>query len=255
MAITFPRVHSAHIPTHRWAIPASVTLAVALNTAAAVIGAQAEQARTPTLVDPANYAFSVWFVIFAGNVAFAVYQALPSQRANAVLDRAAWPFVVGQLFGAAFAIATLLDSVPVAQITTIGYFVASVATYLALRVGIEPARWPTRILVWAPASLSMGWLLAATIVTIAGFLQNDLELASPYVDAKAWAAAAIGFAALSAVFLLLRLRDVAFAAIVAWALVGIAVAQGNEVVDRAVAAAVGAIALVALLTLVRLVRR
>ena len=38
--------------------------------------------RYPTYVVPAGYAFSIWSVIFALSLAYAVWQALPAQRAK-----------------------------------------------------------------------------------------------------------------------------------------------------------------------------
>src|SRR5690606_10721369 len=99
---------------------------------------------------------------------------------------------------------------------------------------------------WLAASMSAAWLLAARIVVIGGILQNDLDVAPPFGDGEAWAAAAITFAALVAVGLLIARRDFAFGAVIAWALLAIGQEQTNEVVDTAVVAAVVVIGLVAL---------
>ena len=42
----------------------------------------------------AGYAFSIWSVIYAGLVAFAIYQALPRRRNDALVDAVAGPAVV-----------------------------------------------------------------------------------------------------------------------------------------------------------------
>ena len=49
---------------------------------------------------PANLTFSVWGVIYLGLAAFAVYQALPAQRENAVLLRVGWLFVLSSVANA-----------------------------------------------------------------------------------------------------------------------------------------------------------
>ena len=229
-----------------WLIPAVTVVAVALNTAATVFASQADQAGAPTLVDPADYAFSIWGVIFLANLVFAAYQALPGQREDGVLHRAAAPYILGQLFAGLFAVAVLIDSPPIGQLSTVLYFAAAVATYLTLGVGVRPERWVRRLGAWLAASMSAAWLLAASIVVLAGFLQNDLEVSPPVGTGAAWATAAIGLATLAAVVLLIRRRDFAFAAVVAWALVGIGQEQTDEVVDAAVIAALASIGLVAL---------
>lgn len=238
--------------TRPWVVAAAVVVAVGLNTIAAVAGAQAGVDDAPTLVDPAGYAFGIWGVIFVANLVFAVYQATPAQRSDGLLDRVAYPFVAGQCFAALFAVAALIDSLALAQASTLLYFAATVVTYAVLGVGQRTEDtergegWRRRLAAWLPASMSMAWLLAASIVVLASVLQHTLEVTPPLGDGEDWAAVAIGSAAVIAVLLLVRRRDFVFAAVTAWALIGISQEQTNEVVDTAVVAAVAVIALVAI---------
>ena len=55
-------------------------------------------AENPTLVVPADYAFTVWGPIFALSLAYTVYQALPGQRQNPLLRRVGW-FMAGAFAG------------------------------------------------------------------------------------------------------------------------------------------------------------
>lgn len=234
-----------------WLVPLATLIALGLNAAAAVVGAQAEQEATPTLVDPAGYAFGIWGLIFVTNLIFAGYQALPSQRQDALLDRVATPYIAGQVFAALFAVAALIELNALAQATTLLYFAAAVATYVTLGVGVRRESWTRRLAAWPPASLSAAWLLAASIVVIAAVVQNELELAPPVGDGEMWAAVAIGFAVLVTTAVLMARRDFAFAAVVAWALIAIGQEQTNEVVDASVITAVAVIGLVALGTVPR----
>jgi len=229
-----------------WLVPLATLVAVGVNVFAAVEGAQAEQDRAPTLVDPADYAFSIWGLIFLANVVFAVYQAMPQQRGDAVLDRVAAPYVLGQVFATLFAVATLVDSHVLGQASTVAYFAVAVATYVILGVGMREDGWARWLCAWLPASMSAAWLLAASIVVLADVLQNDLDVSPPVGDGAAWAAFAVGLAALVAVVLLIRRRDFVFAAVVAWALVGIGREQADEVVDVAIIASLTVLGLVAL---------
>lgn len=241
-----PQEQYQHRTSRRpWIVLGAVAVCVVLNTIAAIFGAQAGQDRATTLIDPAPYAFGVWGVIFAANVVFAVYQATPSRRFDPLLDRVAVPFVAGQVFGALFALAALVDSNPLGQISTVLYFAAAVATYAVLGIGRHDASWVRRGAAWLPASMSAAWLLAASLVVIAGFLQNDLEVSPPFANGEDWAVGAIALAALAAVALLIWARDFAFAAVTVWALIGISQEQANGAVDAAVVASVAVIGLVA----------
>ncbi len=237
--------HRSQADRRPWIVLGAVGICIAINAVAALSGAPAELEWTPTLVDPAPYAFGIWGVIFAANAAFAVYQATPSQRSDPLLDRVAVPFVAGQASGALFAFAALIDSIALGQLSTALYFASAAATYVALGIGRRDAGWVRRAAAWLPASMSAAWLLAATIVLLAGFAQNDLELEPPLGDGEDWAVAAIGIAATVAVALLVWTRDFAFAAVTVWALVGISQEQTSEAVDSAVVASVAVITLVA----------
>lgn len=229
-----------------WVVIAATVVAVAVNTAAAALGAQSGQDRASTLVEPAGYAFGIWGVIFLANLVFAVYQSFPEQQEDAVLDRAAIPYVAGQVFATVFAVAALADAHLLSQASTVLYFAAAIATYVLLGVGVREDGWARRICAWLPASMSAAWLLAATIIVIAQVLVVDLEATSPFGTAEGWAAAALAVAALCTVALLIVRRDFAFAAVTAWALVAVGQQQDDAVVDAAVIASLAAIGLVAL---------
>lgn len=241
MTLAYESTRRRQVAIGRWLVAASVVASVGLNTAAAVVGSQSDQQETPTLVDPAGYAFSIWFVIFAGNLAFAAYQLRPQQRDDPRLDRAVAPFVVGQLMGAAFAVASLADMTRLGQAATAGYFVAAVVTYVALGVGVGPADYARRLAAWVPASLSAGWLLAATIVASASFLQNDAQLSAPFGAPIFWASLVLLVAAATGVALIRLRDDITYALVVAWALVAVSVEQQRLAVDVAALTGVGAI--------------
>lgn len=52
------------------------------------IGERSDAIRT--LVVPAGWAFAIWGPLFLGTSIYAVWQALPGQRSNALLDRIGW---------------------------------------------------------------------------------------------------------------------------------------------------------------------
>ena len=69
----------------RWATVFGAVLQVV---AGALVPVGAIAGETPSLVIPADYAFAIWGVIFALGLACAVYQMLPSRRADPELWRA-----------------------------------------------------------------------------------------------------------------------------------------------------------------------
>ena len=56
------------------------------------IGNRSDSIRT--LITPSGWAFAIWGPLFLGSAIFAIWQALPAQRDNALLDRIAWPAAI-----------------------------------------------------------------------------------------------------------------------------------------------------------------
>ena len=68
------------------------------------IGSKSNAVRT--LITPAGWAFSIWGPLFAGTIAFAIYQALPGQRTNRLLAQIRLPAAGAFLGNALWALYT-----------------------------------------------------------------------------------------------------------------------------------------------------
>ncbi len=83
--------------THDWLrqglnVVLSIAQLVAISAAVATDNGavlQSRDAAEPPVI-PAGYAFSIWSYIYPAAIAYAVYQALPRQRDNALLRRIGW---------------------------------------------------------------------------------------------------------------------------------------------------------------------
>jgi len=53
------------------------------------IGERSDSVRT--LITPSGWAFAIWGPLFLGSAIFAIWQALPAQRENLLLNRITWP--------------------------------------------------------------------------------------------------------------------------------------------------------------------
>jgi len=81
-------------PAVVWAVIVAVIVQIAASSLPAFgigdpIGSQSDAVRT--LITPAGWAFAIWGPLYAGSVVFAIYQALPAQRANALLSHIRLP--------------------------------------------------------------------------------------------------------------------------------------------------------------------
>ena len=213
------------------------------------VGGRTEPVSTPVV--PAGYAFSIWGVIFVLGLVFAVWQALPRNAGDPLLRRLGWPVA-----------ATFTGNALWETMAQYGAPDAPLALLLALIVGAALVarqalvRWPEPATAgrwWRvdlPIGLTAGWVSAAFFAACSTALQAAVQRSSGVpANGYVWVLL-IAAAALFAVRQLLGARGpVAYAAGVAWAFVGIAVANAGAGNRPALIAALAGVAAVALATL------
>ena len=201
----------------------------------------------PSVVVPGDYAFTIWTLIFALCVAYAVYQALPANRESILLRRvgpftagafllnALWCALVpaGQFFASLVVLAGILACLALA-------FVGLVRTARERRLGTAE-----RLLVALPLGPFFGWITTA----------NTVSLPSGIVQAGTPAEAAVGGVSLviggllaSAVVLIAAKGTpaafyVGYGTSVLWGLAGVMVAQYDRSLLTTGAAALAAVTL------------
>ncbi len=171
---------------------------------------------------PAGYVFSIWGLIYLGLIAFAIFQALPSQRENPRLRASGWWIGLGGLANSAWIFLWHYEQFPLTLIAMLVLLATLIVTYLRLgigRVAVPPAeRWTTHL----TFSVYLGWITVATVANVTSLLDylqwNRFGLA-PEIWMVIVLAAVLAIAAL----MNFTRRDVAYALVILWALAGIAV--------------------------------
>ena len=195
-----------------------------------------------TLITPAGYAFAIWGIIFLGLLAFAIYQALPSQRTNPRFQAIGWwvvlnafcntiwsPLFNNELIGAALVVilVMLFSLVIIEQRLLERKHVPLIATdpdvTLPESVASPMQTWLARI----PFSIYFGWLTVATILNVAVFLKaTGFSLMD--LSEQTWAVAVLIVGVVVGAIVFNRFRSVAYILVFAWAYAAIAVEQkGN----------------------------
>lgn len=203
-----------------------------------------------TLVTPAGWAFSIWGVLYAGSLAYALRQALPALRGNPLLARIGWPSAGAFLGNALWALYTQsfgLSFVSVAIIVFTLVCLLTVYLRFAREGGFTPgALWLTVV----PLSALAGWLTAATIANIAAALKfHGIAL-----DPAAGAAMLVGAGAVAAGMLALGRGNFWYALPFLWALAAIH-AEGGRESSTIATASIAAALLVVASAVVQLLRR
>jgi len=196
----------------------------------------------PTLVTPAGYAFSIWGLIYLLLGVFVIYQALPRTRTDRFQEDVGWLFVLSSALNIAWLFAWQYEALIFSVVIMFLLLATLIAIYLRLGIGRARAGWPVRLAVHLPFSVYLGWITIASIANVATALVS-IGWNGFGVAPEAWAVLMILVALLIAVLMAVTRRDVAYEAVVVWALVAIAVNQISDplIVGVALASAVGAV--------------
>lgn len=132
------------------------------------IGDRSDSIRT--LITPSGWAFAIWGPLFFGSAVFAIWQALPAQRDNRLLNRIAWPAAIALAAQGVWATYTQFDNLTAISAIIIlvslgGLLVClrALTSHADLRAG---ERWFAALVLSALAA----WLTAASIVNISATL-------------------------------------------------------------------------------------
>lgn len=192
------------------------------------------------LLTPAGYAFSIWGLIYAGLLAFSVFQVLPAQTDNPRLRRIRSLYILNCAANCCWLYCWHNEFLA----ASVGVMLVLLGTLILIHQNLEIGKtvvskletWTTRI----PFSIYFGWITVATILnlTIALlFVKFDGAGVSPFV----WAVILIIAAAAIALTIAARFGNAAFALAVAWGLAAIAVKQQSNNSNVMIAAAVAAL--------------
>jgi hypothetical protein len=242
---------------------ASFVFAIVVNGAANALPLNGQttgeiSGRFNVLVIPAGYVFSIWGLIYLGQLAFVLHTLRPSRLTDPRLRRLGLLPVLVALLNGVWIFFWHWEVYPVTLIVMVALLATLIALYL--RAGFDRAARPfnsslgtsDRWLVQLPFSIYLGWISVATITNVAVVGQwADVPTFGIAPELIAAAVLLVGLAIAATV--LLRTADVAYGAVIVWAYVGIAVKEFDTTV---VATAAGAsVAIVALLIVAAVARR
>jgi benzodiazapine receptor len=173
---------------------------------------------------PAGYVFSIWGLIYIALVAFAVYQALPSQQGNPRLRRVGYLFALSCLANIAWLFLWHYERFPSTLVAMLTLLLLLITIYLRLGIGHARISTAEKWLVHVPFSIYLGWITVATIANVTTVL-DYLNWSGWGIGAQAWAVImlVVGLGIASA--LSLTRGDIAYMLVIIWAFAGIAVKQ------------------------------
>jgi MFS family permease len=198
---------------------------------------------------PANYVFSIWGIIYIGLIAFAVYQALPSQRENPRMRTIGYWFALSSLANCLWLLLFHYNQFALSTVAMIVLLVSLIVIYRRLREGSPQISTAERWAVWIPFSIYLGWITVATVANVT-YVLLDARWDGLGLSYQTWGVIMLVVAALIAAAFAFVNRDLAYAAVIVWAYVGIIARfpdlQAIVIVAAIMAALVGLAALISL---------
>ena len=186
--------------------------------------------NNPTLITPAGYVFSIWGVIYILLGAFVVYQALPKERSSDYQGKIGWLFVVSSLINIAWIFVWQFESLILSVVLIFALLLTLIAIYLRLNIGKSKVKNSERFAVHLPFSVYLGWITIASIADVAVTL-TAYNWGGFGVSPEIWAIIVVAVALVITMLMLGIRKDIAYALVVIWALVGIGVNHsGNQTV-------------------------
>ena len=193
-----------------------------------------------TTLEAAGYAFSIWSLIYAGMVSYAIYQALPSTKETPGLRALGWPSAMAMAGCGLWLIAAVYDIKLATMLIIIGS-AAALCIPLCRRYPVQHQRefW----LVAAPLSMLAGWLtIASAINTLTVLTGWGLINVS---TAPGWAAGGVIAVVLLGTGVAAASKNWIYPLPIAWGLAAVWVAEQTDRPTVAIMAAAGAALLVA----------
>lgn len=171
---------------------------------------------------PAGYVFSIWGLIYLGLIAFAIFQALPSQRENPRLRATGWWISLGGLANSVWIFFWHYEQFPLTLIAMLVLLGTLIVTYLRLDIGrtTVPAAetWFARL----PFSIYLGWITVATVANVTSLL-DYLNWNGFGIAPEIWMGIVLAAVLVIAALMNFTRRDIAYTAVILWALTGISV--------------------------------
>ncbi len=133
------------------------------------IGDRSDAVRT--LITPAGWAFAIWGPLFLLSIGFAVWQALPAQRGNALVSRIGWPAAIALAAQGVWSTYTQLANLTAVSVLIILVSLGGLLVVLRALVAAPSLSRGERIFAAPAFSALAAWLTAASIVNIAASLK------------------------------------------------------------------------------------
>ncbi|MBC7517433.1 MAG: tryptophan-rich sensory protein [Microbacteriaceae bacterium] len=210
-------------------------------------------AADATLIAPGGPAFGIWTPIYLGLIAYAVWQFLPAQTADARQRTLGYPIAASLVLNAAWILSIQFDLLAL-SVPVIVLLLAVLIWAFQLTRASRPKSLVETIVTDGTIGLYLGWVSIATVANVTAVLVAA-GFSGFGINADAWAVGVIAVAGLVGVLISLSGRGrLAPTASLCWGLAWVAVARLTGTLPSAPAAIAALVAAAVILAVTVIVR-
>lgn len=224
----------------------AVTIAVNVLSNALPINGQSMaelSARYQSLFTPAGFTFSIWGVIYLLMLSFVIYQALPAQRDNGFIAGIGPYFRINCLANAAWLIAFHYEKIFVSLLIMLILLGTLVRIYRELLGNVDNVTRLQHVVLYLPFSVYTAWITVATVANLSA-VQVAFDWEGLGMAPLQWTLLKLAIVAAVGAVMVIRLRDIPYGLVVAWAAFGVAAGQTATPTISGAATTVSLIALI-----------
>lgn len=213
----------------------------------------------PNLFVPAGVTFAVWGVIYLALAVFVVYGLVSSFRGKETnaLDRVGPLFLITCIANVGWIFAWQFQILPLSLLAMLLLLVTLIVLYVRLEVGSGNGSPADKFMVHLPFSIYLGWITIATIANVTALLVF-YKWGGFGVAGEIWAVLMIAVGVVLSALMLFRRRDIFYALVVDWAVLGIFLKRSADHSAASQVVAVGAVCALVLVSIgivIQLARR
>lgn len=175
---------------------------------------------------PAGYVFSIWGLIYLGLIAFAIFQALPSQNENPRLRLIGVWVVLGSIANCAWIFLWHNEQFPLTLVAMSALLFSLIQIYLRLDIGRRDVSITERVFVQLPFRIYPGWITVATVANVTVLLEF-LGWDGFGIAPEIWMIVVLAAVCVIVGAVNLTWPDLAYTLVILWALAGIAVKHAS----------------------------
>lgn len=206
----------------------------------------------PNLFVPSGLTFSIWGVIYILLAIYVVYGFIRSIRqpkqTNDFINRIGVLFIITCFANTGWILAWQYQVLPLSLVFMVILLLALILVYNRLNVGTMIAASSEKYMVHLPMSIYLGWITVATIANVTALLVaykwNRFGISEQF-----WAVVMIAIALALGLTTLFYRKDIFYALVVDWAILGILIKRTADPVLKAQAVIIASIIGICLLTL------